>query len=242
MGEHGPICVNDMSCMSCGHCVSVCPTGALMNSRCPWDETEPIPMPVLDSATAMNFLRMRRSIRNFTDELVSEDKLKALLEAGRYAPTAANSQGLYYVVVSDPELIHQITEATAAWMQEEIDNHSPRRRYFMKVLEVYRDRKIDIIGRNARQLIFTLARRLNVTGVSNCEQAQAYIELYAPTLGLGTTIMGFIETCCQADYKPMRELLQVPNKQVIVGCMLVGYPKYKYHRLVDRQHLKVEFR
>ena len=242
MGEAGPICVNDMACMSCGHCVSVCPTGALMNSRCPWDETEPIPMPVLDSQTALNFLRMRRSIRNFTDEMVSEEKIRQLLDAGRYAPTAANSQGLYYLVINDQELIHKIIECTADWMQEETDNHSPRRRYFMKVLEVYRNRHIDIIGRNAKQLIFTLARRLNVTGISNCEQAQAYIELYAPTLGLGTTIMGFIETCAQMDYKPLRELLQVPAKQVIVGCMLVGYPKYKYHRLVDRQHLKVEFR
>ena len=43
---------------------------------------------------------------------------------------------------------------------------------------------IDIIGRNARQLIFVLARRLNVTGPSNSEQSLAYAELYAPTLGL----------------------------------------------------------
>ena len=107
---------------------------------------------------------------------------------------------------------------------------------------MYRERGIDIIGRNARQLIFVLARRLNVTGPSNSEQSLAYAELYAPTLGLGTTIMGFIETCARADYAPLRELLQVPQKQVIVGTLLVGYPKYKYNRLVNRQHLKVEFR
>ena len=54
--------------------------------------------------------------------------------------------------------------------------------------------------------------------------------------------MGFIQTCAQCDYEPLRELLEVPKKQVIVGTLLVGYPKYKYHALVDRQHLKVEFR
>lgn len=242
MEENGPVCINDMSCMSCGHCVSVCPTGALDNSRCPQAEMEPIPMPVLDSKTAYNFLRMRRSIRNFTPELVSEDKMRQLLDIARYAPTAANSQGLYYIVVSDQELIRKICDCVADWMQEEIDNDSPRRRYFRKVLEVYRGRGVDIIGRNAKQLVFALARRLNVTGVSNCEQAWAYVELYAPTLGLGTTIMGFIETCARADHAPLRELLQVPQKQVIVGTLLVGYPKYKYNRLVNRQHLKVEFR
>ena len=59
-------------------------------------------------------------------------------------------------------------------MQEEIDRKAPQRRYYLKVLEVYRERKIDIIGRNAKQLIFALARRLNMTGISNCEQAWAY--------------------------------------------------------------------
>ena len=54
--------------------------------------------------------------------------------------------------------------------------------------------------------------------------------------------MGFIQTCAQADYQPLRELLNVPAKQVVVGTLLVGYPKYKYNRLPNRQHLKVEFR
>ena len=242
MGENGPVCINDLSCMSCGHCVSVCPVGALENSRCPSAEMDPITMPMLDSKTAFQFMRMRRSIRNFTDEMVSDEKMKELLEVARYAPTAANSQGLYYLVINNRETIKKITDCVADWMQEEIDNKSPRRRYFMKILHIYRDRGIDIIGRNAKQLVFVLTRRLNVTAISNSEQALAYIELYAPTLGLGTTIMGFIETCAQMDYKPLRDLLDIPAKQIAVGCLLVGYPKYKYHKLPDRQHLKVEFR
>ncbi len=242
MTENGPVCINDMSCMSCGHCVSVCPKGVLQNSRVPYEETEPIPMPVLDEKTAYNFLRMRRSIRNFRDELVSEEKMTQLLQVAQFAPTAANSQGLYYIVVSDRALIRQITDCVADWMQLEVDNEGPRRRYFRKVLETYRDKKIDIIGRDAKQLVFALARRLNVTGISNWEQASAYIELYSPTIGLGTTIMGFIQTCAQSNYQPMRDLLNVPAKQVLVGTLLVGYPKYKYNRLVPRQHLKVEFR
>lgn len=242
MSDDGPVMINEISCMSCGHCVAVCPKGAFDNTRTPLAEQLPLPMEVLDSKTAFNFLRMRRSIRNFKPELVSEEKIRELLEATRYAPTAANSQGMYYLVVSDQALIRKIADVTADWMQEEIDANSPRKRYFVKVLQVYRDRKIDIIARNAQQLIFAFARRLNETGISNCEQAFAYAELYAPTIGLGTTIMGFIQTCAQANYQPLRELLNVPVKQNIVGTLLVGYPLYKYHRMPERQHLKVEFR
>ena len=241
MGTNGPECVSETSCMSCGHCVAVCPTEAFNNSRCPLDEQDPITAPLLDSKSAYNFLRTRRSIRNFKPDLVSEEKMRELLDIARYAPTAGNSQGLYYIVVSDKELIKKITQATANWMQEGIDAHDVRRRYFMKTLAVY-NKGIDIIARNANQLIFALSRRMNATGISNCEQAWAYVELYAPTLGLGTTIMGFIQSCAQDDYKPLLDLLEVPNKQKIVGTLMVGYPKYKYYRMVDRQHLKVDFR
>ena len=241
MDTEGPVCINDLSCMSCGHCVAVCPRGPLTipaARRLRW-----IPSPShAGPGYALEFLRQRRSIRNFRDELVPEEKIRQLLEAARFAPTAANSQGMYYLVIQDRDLIKKITDCVADWMQEQIDNKSPQKRYFIKVLHVYRERGIDIIGRNARQLIFVLARRLNVTGPSNSEQSLAYAELYAPTLGLGTTIMGFIETCLRADYTPLRELLQIPTKQVGVGCLLVGYPRYRYHKLVDRQHLKVEFR
>ncbi len=241
MGAEGPECISDASCMSCGHCVAVCPTEAFNNTRCPIEEQEPITLPTLDKATAYNFLRTRRSIRNFQPQLVSEEKIRELLDIARYAPSAGNTQGLYYIVVSDPELIKKITQVTVNWMQEKIDGHDMRRRYLMKTLATY-GRGTDIIARNAKQLIFALARRMNSTGISNCEQAWAYVELYAPAIGLGTTIMGFIQSCAQDDYKPMLDLLQVPNKQKIVGTLMVGYPKYKYYRMVDRQHLKVDFR
>ena len=242
LDDHGPKCVRDRGCMACGHCVAVCPTGALSNSRCPLEEQKLIPTETINSEMAYNFMRARRSIRNFKPQLVEEDKIRQLLDVARYAPTAANSQGMYYIVVSDEKLIRKIADATADWMELEMAAGSPRARYFNSVLKVYREQGNDIIARNSKQMIFALARRLNETGISNCEQSWAYVELYAPTLGLGTTICGFIQTCAQTGYEPLRELLKVPTKQIIVGAMMVGYPQYKYHRLVERQHLKVEFR
>ena len=66
---------------------------------------DPITRPMLDPDTALEFLRQRRSIRNFRDELVPEEKIRQLLEAARFAPTAANSQGMYYLVIQDRDLI-----------------------------------------------------------------------------------------------------------------------------------------
>lgn len=68
MGEDGPKCDFDRGCMSCGHCVAICPMGALDNKYAPLAKQKPLPMPVLDSETAYNFLRMRRSVRLFKPE------------------------------------------------------------------------------------------------------------------------------------------------------------------------------
>lgn len=242
MGDAGPVCKWERGCMACGHCVAVCPTAALDNNRCLLEKQAEISMPVLHPEKAYNFLRMRRSVRNFLPRTVEKEKIIKLLDAARYAPTAGNSQGLYYIVLSDPEAIKMVADLTAEWMQLEIDADSPHSRYFANILRTYRERNIDIIARQTPHLIIACARKLNLTGLSNCDQAWAYAGLYAPTLGLGTTIAGFIQTCGHAGYQPMLDFLGVSKKHQIVGALMVGYQKYKYYRLVERQHLKVEFR
>lgn len=76
-------------------------------------------------------------------------------------------------------------------------------------------------------------------GRDNAVLALAYAELYAPTLGLGTCWSGFVEMCAFADYKPLLELLQVSENKKVSGALMVGYPKYKFRRLVDRNTIDI---
>ena len=223
MGENGPECNFDRGCMSCGQCVAICPVGALDNKYTPLEKQRPVTMPVLDSATAYEFLRMRRSVRNFKPQPPTDEEITRLLDIARYAPTAGNSQGMYYIVIRDAEKIKAIADAVADWMEAEVEAGTENKRYFMTVLRAYRERGQDIIARHAPCLIFALARRLNITG-------------------LGTTIAGFIQSCGIAGYQPLLDLIEIPPKHKVVGTLMVGYPKYKYQRMPERQHLKVEFR
>ena len=242
MGENGPEAASERGCMSCGHCVAVCPVGALDNNRAPLASMRPITQPTLTADTAYEFMRMRRSVRVFKEQVPTTEDLTKLLDICRYAPTATNSQMMYYVVIRDPQKIKAVTDAVADWMEEEIANGSENKRYYATVLRVYRGQGVDILARNAPCLVFALTKRLNTAGVSSAGQCWAYAQLFAQTIGLGTTIAGFIETCGIAGYKPLMDIVGVPPKQKIVGTMMVGYPKYKFRRMPERQHLKVEFR
>ncbi|MBL4794040.1 MAG: nitroreductase family protein [Pseudomonadales bacterium] len=53
----------------------------------------------------------RRSIRVFREKQVPEYIIRRILETGRYAPSAGNSQSWRFVVIRDPDVIHELTEA-----------------------------------------------------------------------------------------------------------------------------------
>lgn len=50
----------------------------------------------------------RRSIRSFTADPVSDEAVKMLLEAGRWAPTGGNRQAWEFVAARNPKLIRSI--------------------------------------------------------------------------------------------------------------------------------------
>lgn len=242
MGEEGPECNFDRGCMSCGQCTAICPTGALENKYAPKEKQIPVPQEVFSAEQAMNFLRSRRSVRNFKEAIPSEEEICRVMEAARYAPTATNSQGMYYIVIRNRETIRQIAELVACWMEEEIAKNSPAKRYFSIALRAFRERGQDIITRNCPVLVFATAKRLHTSAASNAELSFTYANLYAASVGLGSCIAGFVGYCGASGYKPLIDLIGLPAKFKVAGAMMLGYPKYKYKRMPERQHLKIEFR
>jgi nitroreductase len=53
----------------------------------------------------------RRSIRKYTDEPVSDDDIKTMLEAAMAAPSASNSQPWHFVVVMERATLDALAEA-----------------------------------------------------------------------------------------------------------------------------------
>lgn len=66
-------------------------------------------------------LKNRRSIRKYKPEQIKNEELNAILEAGMYAPTAANQQPSVMVVVQDAALREKLSKMNAAVMGRDMD-------------------------------------------------------------------------------------------------------------------------
>jgi len=240
MGDNGPEEAGQ-HCIACGHCVAVCPREAIDNVRAPLaNQISLAEKPVLDADTAASFLRGRRSIRCYKEAKVPREKIKKLLDIARLAPTGGNSQGVAYQVIDNPEILKKITGKTIEWMEEEIKKSSPWAPYFMATVVAYRNTNHDSILRSAPCLVIAMAdKALMPRGRDNTHFSLAYAELYAPTIELGTCWAGFFEACATAGYQPLLDILNLPKSMVVTGGIMVGYPKYNYKRLVDRNPLQI---
>ncbi|OQZ01799.1 MAG: nitroreductase [Candidatus Brocadia sp. UTAMX1] len=62
-------------------------------------------------------IKKRRSVRSYKSEPVEEEKLRRILEATLSAPSAANRQPVYFVVIKNEKIRHQLKNAyNASWL------------------------------------------------------------------------------------------------------------------------------
>ena len=108
----------DEACLRCGHCVAVCPHGALSHKNVPLEDCVPLQKEhSISKDQAIQFLRSRRSIRVFKDKPLERDTLGRLIEIGRYAPTDSNSQLVEWTVFTDKNKIQEIAGLVIAWVK-----------------------------------------------------------------------------------------------------------------------------
>jgi len=243
MGAKGPVEGERRSCIACGQCVAVCPTVALDNRKAPLvQQTQVDEKLQIGVEEATQFLRSRRSVRCYEIQVVEQHKLEQLLDMARLAPTGGNTQGLSYLVISDQDKLKEITAATVAWMEQEIGSGNAMAQYYVGTVRAFRETGRDVILRDAPHLVVAMASEKFARGKENAHFSFAYAELYAPILGLGTCWAGFLQMCAFCNWEPLLQLLDLPAGLAVAGALMVGYPKYSYPRLVNRNPLQVTWR
>lgn len=103
--EAGKANVQD-ACFLCGHCVAICPKNAVSIPEYDMEDVENYEEGkfTLEADQFLRSIKFRRSIRDFKPQIVEQEVLERLLQAGRYTATAKNSQNCCFVFVQEKRM------------------------------------------------------------------------------------------------------------------------------------------
>ncbi len=230
-------------CIKCGHCVAVCPHAALTHRDCSLSECPPLRKELsINEDQAGQFLRGRRSIRNYRDKPVGREILAKLISMAGHAPTGHNGQHVRWMVLQDRQELTRLSHMVIDWL-----------RYMIKEMpavlaDLHPDRVVkrheegrDVICRGAPLLIIAYGSKLDNNARTSCVIAMTHLELAAPALGLGACWAGYFNAAA-TYWPPMAKALNLPENHEPYGSMMVGYPRYAYHRIPRRNEPNIQWR
>ena len=223
--ENGKAHTRDIGCIECGHCYAICPQGAVRMSNYDCVDEPVVPMTELDSRTLLAAMRSRRTIRQYTEQPVEKEKIRQILEAGRYSPTGGNSQSVSFTILGSRQ---EEAEALCVNLFRKGQKIGSLMAAFLKRFEIP-----DTFFFKGAPLVIVVSSRSSV----DAGLASSYMEIMAESLGLGVLYSGFFISCTRLSRK-LRDLLRIPKGQKAVTCMIIGYPAVKYQRIVPRKKLK----
>jgi len=238
-------------CIECGHCTAVCERQAvtLLGGYDPaeiLDYDDPRKFQIAPD-TLLNMVKFRRSIRQFTDEPVSDSDIQKILEMGRYTQTGANQQNLRYVVLTR-DTLRQIAPIALKALAEldvtAVDKKAMRvpcqflnfQQIWQHWYKVYRKTGRDLLFHGAPNALLVVSRRCNeLDGVFNI----GHMELMVNALGLGACMMGF-GTLAFDISRELKERVGIQEGEAVTIMMVFGHPRVKYLRTVNRKKIRYE--
>lgn len=220
-------------CFQCGHCVAVCPEGAVSIPEYDMADVEEYDADsfTLQPEAVLHSIKFRRSIRNYKPEAVPEAVLRTLADAGRYTATAKNSQsnGFVFVQKEMAELKDRV------WQFIDDISHKDIReidKAFLPYLVFNQRRKKDAgddyLFRNAPVVLYVVSDSALDAGL-----AAQNMEMMGVSLGLGMLYNGYLARVSDAN-EELKQWLGIGDR-TIRACMLLGYPAVHYARTAPRK-------
>lgn len=225
--ENGKAIAHGSSCIMCGHCEAICPQGAITITGYDDVITEYEEQVRLDPKQLMDAIKTRRTIRQFTDKQVSQDIIDMIFEAGRMAPTGANSQGTSYVLLDEKKAE---CEAVAVGMFSKLIGIGKKFIPQLSTMEI----GPHFFFKKA-PLVIVIFGKDTVSASLAAENMTFMAEAY----GLGVLFSGFFTACVNMSSK-IRKIMGVNKKPKAVTTLAIGYPAVKYHRTPHRKPLDMK--
>jgi nitroreductase len=197
----------------------------------------------------------RRSVRLFKKEQVPAFMIKRILEAGRFAPSAGNSQPWKFIVVREPEIIAGITKEVVTICKLStalIDYRRPGYGWLRPLSKLFIGLKHTDLHPGPFEIVPLMAEGKadvwwgaptvilifkDVRGVScpdlDCGIAGQNMVIAAHSMGLGTCWVGFARPAFQYMRK-WRKRLGVEYPYKFASTLAIGWPAGSPNGMVPR--------
>lgn len=255
------VLANEENCNLCGHCVAICPTKAIvhhqmnMEAFIDLEDRDPITKDAF-----VKFLQRRRSHRNFLEKEIPREIMEHLFGACRLAPTGSNVQNVAIMVLRDRQKIKKLIDLTIDYyrkgiplVEEEVGRLKKEGKPIppdlqwawersKRYIHMFKNRESggDPIFRGAHTILLFHSTRHTSTPKDNCVIAAHTLALTAMTMGLETCYSGLFEAASKNHPSVAKELNLPPGHEVF-SVLVLGYPKHKFLRTVERKPLNVKW-
>lgn len=163
-------------------------------------------------------IRERRAVRDYTQEPVSAGLIHQLISSASWAPSAMNEQPCHFTVITDAQLLDEISTRAKAWL---LDNIASMRHPAL-FRDLLSDEKFHLLY-HAPALIVISAPVQGVWTTEDCALAAQNMMLTATSLGLGSCWIGFAQGWLNTS--EARDLLDLSGQNLCVAPIAIGHPK-----------------
>lgn len=237
---NGKAAANYEMCFKCGHCVAICPKNCFA-----LDDYGPVAIEEhnaedfdIPAQKLLNFIKFRRTIRQFLPKQVDQNVLETILEAGRFTQTGGNQQKVSYIVVQDKlQELRKLAIDKLYYMSKQLsDTTDPTLKRYANIWEtMHNDYNQDPNGRDKLFLKAPLLLIVTAPAPIDGGLASANIaNMIDATPHLGTCFSGFFTRAANGD-PAFHEFLGIKPGYSICSSMMVGYHNTKYYRTVPRK-------
>lgn len=249
------------TCNLCGHCVALCPTGAITHHKMDMENFADLEQGVpYDPEGFKLFIRSRRSHRIFEDKEIPREHLEELVDICRYAPTGSNRQTVELIIIRDREKIQRLSDHTVDFFENRIDELEREAKAYeetgrevpqttksaltmvdtLKRVVTARQFGMEVIFHRAPAVMLFHSPSETSTPKDDCVIAATTVTLAARTLSLETCYIGLFEFVANR-YPPIVEELGLSPGHKVYSILVLGYPKLTFLRAVDRKPMKVRW-
>lgn len=161
---------------------------------------------------ALECIRTRRSVRRYTEDVISRETIEEIIDVARMAPTWKNTQTIRYLVVQDKGLIDKVTEECMLGFE-----HNSKTLSKCNNLVVL----LQINGRCGYEKdgSFSTGKGSGWEMFDAGIAAQTFC-LAAHDKGIGSCIMGVF------DDDKVANILGIPEGQTVAALIPIGVPKF----------------